>query len=221
MKNKIITLLCLVIFTIACKKSETNMQSESIQSISTKLSTDSNFTNIIKKEIELSNLIQNILIKKNIKADSLISKLSKLNNGNQDLKLIKASLNDLGEPFLYEYLKEFRADYNKKWMKLMNTYKSIPSNDINEACNKYFVQQSILNIKSDGKIISNGFNTSFVRKCGWSYSLCVAGVSAAAVLCHAGCVGATAGFGAPVCLLLCGTIQVSAGVQCMSSFCNP
>ena len=221
MKNKIIALLCLVMFTIACNKSDLNIQSETVKSISTKLSTDSNFTNIIKKEIELSNLIQNILIKKNIKADSLISKLSKLNNGNQDLKLIKASLNDLGEPFLYEYLQEFRVDYNKKWMKLMNTYKSIPYNDINEACNKYFVQQSILNIKSDGKISSNGFNTSFVAKCGWSYSLCVAGVSAAAVLCHAGCVGATAGFGAPVCLLLCGTIQISAGVQCMSSFCNP
>jgi len=163
MKNKIIPLLFVVMFAIACKKSDTNMQSEIIKSISTKLSVDSNFTNILNKEVELSNLIQNILIKQNIKADSLIVKLSKLNNGNLDEKIIKASLNDLGEPFLFEYLKEFRADYNKKWMKLMSTYRSIPSNEINEACNKYFEQQSILNIKSDGKKIPMDLILTFLE----------------------------------------------------------
>ena len=59
-----------------------------------------------------------------------------------------------------------------------------------------------------------------MNHCTWGYDLCIAGVTAGAIICHSSCIGGTAGFGAPVCLLLCGTIQVAAGAQCMNSYCD-
>ena len=220
MKNKIIAFLSLVIISVGCKKSENNIPTQDPVSLSLKLSTDSHFTSIVKNEMVLSNAIQNILVDKKMNADSLILLLSKLNSGDNNEAVIKKNLNNLGSPMLYEYLQNFSIEYKRNWINLTNTYNTIPTNVINEACSKYLQQQNLLSLNNGERISSNGMNITFGGQCGWGYSLCIAGATAGAVICHASCIGATAGFGAPVCLLLCGTIQVAAGAQCMKSYCN-
>ena len=146
MKNKIIAFLSLVIISVGCKKSENNIPTQDPVSLSLKLSTDSNFTSIVKNEMVLSNAIQNILVDKKMNADSLILLLSKLNSGDNNEAVIKKNLNNLGSPMLYEYLQNFSIEYKRNWINLTNTYNTIPTNVINEACSKYLQQQNLLSL---------------------------------------------------------------------------
>ncbi len=100
---------------------------------------------------------------------------------------------------------------------------SISSNDVKEACDKYYNQQYLMKINEINKLVTNSLNlksNNLVSECGWRYNICIAGVTAGAILCDAGCIGLTAGFGAPVCLALCGTMQIAGGLGCMGSYCN-
>ena len=110
---------------------------------------------------------------------------------------------------LVNFLKQFNSAYYKAWHDLNKQYRNIKERDIKNASRLYFEQQKLLGIQPNAK-----------NHCTWGYDLCIAGVTAGAIICHPSCIGGTAGFGAPACVLLCGTIQVAAGAQCMNSYCN-
>jgi hypothetical protein len=127
-----------------------------------------------------------------------------------------SSVND---PKLLKYLTQFNTDYYKAWNNLKNRYGKMNEQDIRDASRFYFEQQKLFAV-SENKIRSNSIKPNAKNQCTWGYDLCIAGVTAGAILCHAGCIGGTAGFGAPACVLLCGTMQVAAGAQCMKGYCD-
>ncbi|MFM1930065.1 MAG: hypothetical protein RL387_1393 [Bacteroidota bacterium] len=127
-----------------------------------------------------------------------------------------SSMND---PNLLNYLTKFNSDYYKAWNNLKNRYGKIKEQDVKDASKSYFEQQKLFAV-GENKIRSNSIKPNAKNQCTWGYDLCIAGVTAGAILCHAGCIGGTAGFGAPACVLLCGTMQVAAGAQCMKGYCD-
>jgi len=127
-----------------------------------------------------------------------------------------SSVND---PKLHKYLTQFNSEYYKAWNKLKNRYGKMNEQDIKDASRFYFEQEKLFAV-SENKIRSNNIKPNAKNHCTWGYDLCIAGVTAGAIICHSSCIGGTAGFGAPACVLLCGTIQVAAGAQCMNSYCN-
>lgn len=127
-----------------------------------------------------------------------------------------SSMNDLNQ---LNYLTQFNSDYYKAWNNLKNRYGKIKEQDVKDASKSYFEQQKIFAV-GENKIRSNSIKPNAKNQCTWGYDLCIAGVTAGAILCHAGCIGGTAGFGAPACVLLCGTMQVAAGAQCMKGYCD-
>ena len=159
--------------------------------ISESLYRDSSFIALVNLELNLKNIISDNETSKNIQEDSAL-----LNN-----------------------LTQFNSDYYKAWNNLKNRYSKIKEQDIRDASRIYFEQQKLF-VVSENKIHSNSIKPNAKNQCTWGYDLCIAGVTAGAILCHAGCIGGTAGFGAPACVLLCGTMQVAAGAQCMKGYCD-
>ena len=125
----------------------------------------------------------------------------------------KSKLEENNMPELYNLLKNFKSSFKEHWVILEKKYNRLSSNMINVASNKYFENKQFNKIYSTNKKTFSINNDNIARACGWGYSLCLA-------LCHASCIGGTAGLGAPVCVVLCGTIQVSVGAACMSSYCD-
>ncbi len=159
--------------------------------ISESLFRDSNFKLIVQLEIALKDKIS--------------------------IEQINAS--SVNDPKLLEYLTQFNSDYYKAWNNLKNRYGKIKEQDIKDASRLYFEQKKLFAV-NENKLRSNSIKPNAKNQCSWGYDLCIAGVTAGAILCHAGCIGGTAGFGAPVCVLLCGTMQVAAGAQCMKGYCD-
>lgn len=136
-------------------------------------------------------------------------------------KIIVEQINtsSMNDPNLLNYLTKFNSDYYKAWNNLKNRYGKIKEQDVKDASKSYFEQQKLFAV-GENKILSNSIKPNAKNQCTWGYDLCIAGVTAGAILCHAGCIGGTAGFGAPACVLLCGTMQVAAGAQCMKGYCD-
>lgn len=171
------------------------------------------------KKIETS-LPANINIHESLSRDSSFKVLVQLELALKD-KIIKEQINanSVNDPNLLNYLRTFNSEYFKAWNKLKNRYGKMNEQNIKDASRFYFEQQKLLAIQQN-QIKSNSIQPNAKNHCTWGYDLCIAGVTAGAIICHSSCIGGTAGFGAPACVLLCGTIQVAAGAQCMNSYCN-
>ena len=171
------------------------------------------------KKIETS-LPANINIHESLSRDSSFNVLVQLELALKD-KIIKEQINanSVNDPNLLNYLTKFNSAYYKAWHDLNKQYRNIKEQDIKDASRLYFEQQKLLAIQQN-QIKSNSIQPNAKNHCTWGYDLCIAGVTAGAIICHSSCIGGTAGFGAPACVLLCGTIQVAAGAQCMNSYCN-
>ena len=171
------------------------------------------------KKIETS-LPANINIHESLSRDSSFKVLVQLELALKD-KIIKEQINanSVNDPNLLNFLKQFNSAYYKAWHDLNKQYRNIKEQDIKDASRLYFEQQKLLAIQQN-QIKSNSIQPNAKNHCTWGYDLCIAGVTAGAIICHSSCIGGTAGFGAPACALLCGTIQVAAGAQCMNSYCN-
>lgn len=200
----------------ACKKSESTIisQSPTIES----LSNDTSFNKLINNEIELRDRLESICLEKNLNINELNLKIKLIIEKSSSLNELHNNLNKNISDNFYEFLVNFKSKYAQNWTILNKKYTSIKDEDIKEASILYFNRR--LNFLNENKIKSNGIQLNAKNHCTWGYDLCIAGVTAGAIICHSSCIGGTAGFGAPACALLCGTIQVAAGAQCMNSYCN-
>lgn len=171
------------------------------------------------KKMEVG-LPTSINIPESLSRDSNFKVLVQLEIALKD-KIIAEQINasSMNDPRLVTYLTQFNAEYYKAWNKLKNRYGNMNEQDIKDASKTYFQQEKLFAV-NENKIQSNSIQANAMNHCTWGYDLCIAGVTAGAIICHSSCIGGTAGFGAPVCLLLCGTIQVAAGAQCMNSYCD-
>ena len=171
------------------------------------------------KKMEVG-LPASINIPESLSRDSNFKVLVQLEIALKD-KIIAEQINasSMNDPKLVKYLTQFNAEYYKAWNKLKNRYGNMNEQDIKDASKTYFQQEKLFAL-NENKIQSNSIQKNAMNHCSWGYDLCIAGVTAGAIICHSSCIGGTAGFGAPVCLLLCGTIQVAAGAQCMNNYCD-
>ena len=171
------------------------------------------------KKMEVG-LPASINIPESLSRDSNFKVLVQLEIALKD-KIIAEQINasSVNDPKLVKYLTQFNAEYYKAWNKLKNRYDNMKEQDIKDASKTYFQQEKLFAL-NENKVQSNSIQANAMNHCTWGYDLCIAGVTAGAIICHSSCIGGTAGFGAPVCLLLCGTIQVAAGAQCMNSYCD-
>ena len=171
------------------------------------------------KKMEVG-LTTSINIPESLSRDSNFKVLVQLEIALKD-KIIAEQINasSMNDPKLLKYLTQFNTEYYKAWNKLKNRYGNMNEQDIKDASKTYFQQEKLFAV-NENKIQSNSIQANAMNHCTWGYDLCIAGVTAGAILCHAGCIGGTAGFGAPACVLLCGTMQVAAGAQCMKGYCD-
>lgn len=214
--NLISTSFFVFICLSACKKSESTIISQfpNIES----LSNDTCFNKMINNEIELRNRLESICLEKNLNSDELNFKIKSIIEKSDNLIELKNNLNKNFDNDFYEFLFNFKSQYVQNWDILNKKYTSIKDIDIKEASILYFNRK--LTFLNENKIKSNSFKANLKNQCSWGYDLCIAGVTAGAILCHAGCIGGSAGLGTPACVILCGTMQVAAGAQCMNSYCN-
>lgn len=221
----IFSVLWFLVFT-ACNKSSPDITKQVVVDqlyTSDHLYLDSNFNSIIVQENQLKNILTEITSNRKISINQLVIELEEIKKLSKDSNELRMNLNKLGNPQFYEFLQIFTTKNQTNWLNIRRKYISISSNDIKLACEKYFSQQYIMEINEFNRLSSNTLDSkshNLVSSCGWGYNLCIAGVTAGAILCHAECIGLTAGFGAPICLSLCGTMQIAAGAGCMNSYCN-
>lgn len=222
MKNHLsVIIIALALFILSsCSKNLNENELSDFETKTDQLSKDSSFKYIIKLENYLSEEIEKVIISKNMSRNDfnlLIEKIKNQSKSDFEFKK-KMEENDLTE--LYKILENFKSLFNSHWSDIKIRYNKLSSNVVHVASNKYFENNQYGRIYFVNKKAFSMNNGSIARACGWGYSLCLAGATAGAILCHASCIGGTAGLGAPVCVLLCGTIQVSVGAACMSSYCE-
>jgi len=61
---------------------------------------------------------------------------------------------------------------------------------------------------------------ALTNNCDKEYFTCMAKALATAIMCHAGCIALSAGFGTPMCVLLCMSIEISDGLECAEKYCG-
>ncbi len=219
MKIQMMGLIVLCISLFSCSKSgiETTVVNPS------DLSQDPNFIQVVNQEKELSSFISHLATEKGLTGSALRNKIDSLhdydlNSANETSNLSKfLGVNNI------IYLKNCAKDYKTAWANLNAKYNYISMQNIDEACKNLYGQQynrTLVNTGTIDRVATNALlEVNKVNDCGWKYAICMAATTSGAILCHAGCITATAGIGAPVCVLLCGTIEVAAGVACTDNYC--
>lgn len=222
MKNQlsVLSLIFAILVLSSCSKKIDENGSSDFEIKTDQVSKDNSFKSIIELENNLSDEIKKVMLSKNMSKDDFLILVEKIKNNSRTDLDFKNKLEENNMPELYNIMNKFKSSFNEHWGLLEKKYNRLSSNVINVASNKYFENNQFKKIYSVNKKAFSINNDNIARACGWGYSLCLAGATAGAILCHAGCIGGTAGLGAPVCVVLCGTIQVSVGAACMSSYCD-
>ena len=208
MKNQfsVIALIFAFLVLSSCAKKIDENGSTDFEIKTDQLSKDNSFKGIIELENNLSDEIKKVMLSKNISKDDFLILLENIKSNSKTDSDFKSKLEENNMPELYNILNKFKSAFNEHWGILEKKYNRLSSNMINVASNKYFENNQFKKIYSTNKKTFSINNDNIARACGWGYSLCLAGATAGAILCHAGCIGGTAGLGAPVCVVLCGTI---------------
>jgi hypothetical protein len=219
MKNPLIGLLVICSIFASCTKQEVATTAITANA----LASDSHFIEIIKQEKQLTHLITQLAIEKGLTIVELKNKLNELHD--KDLN----SAN--GDPLLNAYLgvkncntiTSLSNTYRSHWDYLNKSYGYLTILQLDTAVKQVYEKQynmSVLNPSGSGTYATNALiDINRVNDCGWRYTLCMAAATAGGIICHVGCIGGTAGLGTPACLIICGTIELAAGVACIDGFC--
>ncbi len=188
-----------------------------------KLSQDTNFINVVNQERDLLKFISHLAVTKGMTLVELKNKIESLND--KDLNSSNASY--LVDEFIgnenVSFLKDYAKKYSNNWNQINRKFNYVSMQQIDTACNQVLSQEinsQLLKSVIIDRIATNSLiEINMLNDCGWKYSLCTSAALATGILCHANCIGLTAGLGTPVCVLLCGTIEAAAGVACIDNYC--
>ena len=222
MKNQFIGLFAICFVLTSCTKQELVAPAVNLVNVNL-LARDSNFLEIIKQEKQLTHFISQLANEKGLTKVELKNKLNDLHN--KDLN------SGSGDQILYAYLgtkyinliKDLANTYRINYNHVSKRYGPLTIMQVDTAVKQVYKNEyrlSLDNTRSVDMIATNALlEVNKEKDCGWKYAICIAGATSAAIFCHIGCIGSTAGIGAPVCVLLCGTIQAAAGVVCIDNYC--
>lgn len=212
-----LVIMCYLFF--GCSKTT----KEKMPVIQNTLYKDTNFIKVVNLEEALKNHILMLADRKGVTPLVFKKKIQSLHD--KDLNSTKNNklLNEYMGPENVLYLIEYAKVYNKAWSNLNIKYNYISMQNIDDACKQLYAKRynQISNITSSlSPLTTNSFVTiNKVNDCGWRFSVCMAAATAGAILCHVGCIGGTAGLGTPACVVLCGTLEIAAGVACIDNYC--
>ncbi len=213
------TLLIFCTLLFGCTKST----QEQVPLIESNLSADTNFIKVVDLEQGLNHFVLQLATSKGLTMQAFKIKIQDLNDkdlhSTKDHKLFNEYIGSTNIEYLNNYIKT----YHSTWSKLNAQYNYISMQNINEACKQLYVKRynSYTGIASSSSSLSTHSNITInrINDCGWRFSLCMAAATAGAILCHASCIGATAGLGTPACVVLCATLEAAAGVVCIDNYC--
>lgn len=221
MRNYLLTTLTfsLVLFISSCTKTKFD-QVQSATSI--QLTTDSNFIQLVKLQVSLGEFLTSVANNKGYSFDQLKDKTLSLKNKNLSITQTRNEIDKLFGDGANNFINSYNNNFKIRWDKLNQKYSTISIDNIDNACSQIFSQKKIIDFvpsKKQNITINSTTKISKIDGCGFRYYACIAAATSAAILCHGACIGGTAGFGAPLCVVLCGTVQISAGVYCIDTYC--
>lgn len=197
MKKIILVFISLIL--VSCSN-DNNTEKENIS--------NQDFKKSLQTEEKLSNnsdFIKQIIDDEKLDLNDVQSELSILNSQNLNYEAQIERINLIFKTDVSKKYTEHYSIYSEKWSIISKKYANLHIENIEEAYGEVLA-----------KVALSG-------DCGWRYSLCITAAGAGAVLCHAGCdttaLATTAGLGIPACIWLCGTLQVTASVQCYDTYC--
>ena len=218
MKKRIIPALFLTItiigIMISCSKENSNATLENPNN----LSEDKAFIELTTETYDYLLFISSRVKTNNLSLPLIKAQLSTLESKKLHFAEQMASIDIIFKGNLSKRLNEHMNAYKRNWENIKLRYNKISQEVLEKECaevlaNRYKKQKNLQNVAQ----------RYAVPVCGWRYYLCSGAATAGAILCHAGCdktaLATTAGLGIPVCVALCGTLQVSAIVQCSDSYC--
>jgi hypothetical protein len=174
------------------------------------LSKNKSFKNISKEMSDYTIFIKETIENHKLSAAELIPKINAIVNSNLSSNEQLLKLNELLNVNISERVKKNAELIGVNWKILKNEFKIIDDETLQKAF--------------EINILENNQYSPKIMSCPWRYNLCLVAAYSGAVLCHAGCdttaLATTAGLGIPVCVALCGSLQVFASVQCYDSYCN-
>jgi hypothetical protein len=207
----LLILVSFSIYAVSCKK--TGKTSELIDP--SLLSEDEDFVSLIVETNDFLGYLQQTIKQKKLSISDLQLKLNNISTNKLSEVDETNQIDELFQSAVFEKTKSHTKNFSDIWQRLKNKYGNISSADIEKETSEVFENKANFNKLK----IPSSFSSLTESGCGGRYYLCMAGATAAGITCHAGCVGGTAGLGAPLCVLLCGSLQVSLSLDCSDRFC--
>jgi hypothetical protein len=176
------------------------------------LSENQDFVSLIEEMALYSTELKTVILKNNLVQEELTSRINDIQNNNlspeQQLKEINKVFNFDVTKFTLNHEHKYKFYLNRLNIKIEEVPFDVLEHEINQ----------VLSNKTDGSSIGSGGD------CDYRYYLCMGGVYAVAITCHATCDSAavlgTAGTALPVCFLACGTAAAYGSVLCSDNHCK-
>jgi hypothetical protein len=218
---KISILFALMISTIICGCSK-NAINEKLKEPSN-LNDDVTFIELTTDTYDFINFLSQNVKQNSLKFTSLQQQLSQLQNENLSFDEQMTAIDKIFKGTISVRLATHMKIYSTNWNLIKAAYSTIPVEILNKECAEVLRNKA----KKINKNVAFREYDEFIESeggCGWRYYLCSGAATAGAILCHAGCdttaLATTAGVGIPVCVALCGMLQVWAISQCYDNYCS-
>ncbi len=187
------------------------------------LSQDTHFIQLVQLEQNFSQFIEALAARKGLTIFEFKNKIESLNDNQLHSTKGMDAFNEFMGAENILYIKQYAKNYQMHWKQINTKYNDVSIQSIQKACEQLYAQ-SYNSVTPTGSslfsVASNSLNAVNKNEhCGWRFPLCMAAATSGAILCHAACIGGTAGLGTPACILLCGTLQAAGGVACIDNYC--
>jgi|GEM_PF-1348586 len=220
MKKTSLTTIAILILSITlimgCSK---NINKPDLKNPS-ELSEDKAFIELATETYDYLIFISKQVSKNHLTSLDLQSQLSSLQSKNLPFNEQMISIDIIFKGDISERLNSHMKAYSLNWNTIKSKYSVINQEILEKECSEILSRKKI----KEKKNLNEPQSLYAPNDCGWRYYLCSGAAAAGAILCHAGCdttaLATTAGFGIPACILLCGTLQSFAIVQCNDSYCD-
>jgi hypothetical protein len=211
----------LMISTIICGCSKNTINEKLYDP--TNLSNDEKFIELATETYDFINFLSQKVKQNSLKLTSLQQQLSQLQNENLSFDEQMTAIDKIFKGKISVRLATHMKIYSTNWKLIKASYSSIPVEILNKECAEVLRNKTK---KTNNNVAFREYD-EFIEPeggCGWRYYLCSGAATAGAILCHAGCdttaLATTAGAGIPICVALCGTLQVWAISQCNDNYCS-
>jgi hypothetical protein len=187
------------------------------------LSSDKEFISLVLEMNDFAAKLSDRINKNGLRLDLVRNEFAKLKSEDLEYQLQTNRINQILKSDFSNEITLHNKVFNEKWGYVKKNYPSVSTEVLERECLEVLINAKSTNIQGNN-IRNLSIDEIKANSCGWRFSLCAAGATAGAILCHAGCdttaLALTAGLGIPACVALCATLQIAAGVKCHDEYCD-